>query len=548
MGIYINLLISKSVTKKEWEDVYKETLELIKHLPFAEERTVTIHGIDTICLVPTKEREEKYGTYNKVRVGWDTVGDYEYMRTAEDYYLPKDLVQDTDVEADVTDAIMGAVPAYMSYDWKEERFNHVYDKWGRKTQGEPYHIYLLAVSALIEARLGVKAFTYGDITRGQFKKAVQLANKYLDNKIELPDRCYMDKLFKRVTKLALTNVEQLEVFEQFYLGTKDIEFGNYMRKSFSKDVIDKYWKRKFKGREIGTTKFDDFFNEYMLWGFELDRLCDYVEFKDSRDNEKYEEFVIRVMDAKLHLKDKNCEDLLKIDQESEKPYSVYTLLAQFVFAGAKNKKVDRFMPIDDIRKALLSAIGDKCNVNQIIDTYLQQELEQKEIDVNDSDISEEDFKIAVEQDAAEAFNKVMGKKLHDFNEESMKYDINDYEELKFYNKGDIISHDLEKSIAQSRKFLDTLLEEEMFKTLMTKDAYQKCKWLVDQNKYILIRDIDWDKIFTDIEENPTSFGRYYSLFRVDLSKNGLVDMCIAFMINDAFYSYSEILAEKIKEE
>lgn len=35
MGIYINIKISKAVTKEEWEKVYKETLFLAKKFPLA---------------------------------------------------------------------------------------------------------------------------------------------------------------------------------------------------------------------------------------------------------------------------------------------------------------------------------------------------------------------------------------------------------------------------------------------------------------------------------------------------------------------------------
>lgn len=36
MGIFINMEISKSVTKEEWEKVYNETHILVDKLPFAE--------------------------------------------------------------------------------------------------------------------------------------------------------------------------------------------------------------------------------------------------------------------------------------------------------------------------------------------------------------------------------------------------------------------------------------------------------------------------------------------------------------------------------
>lgn len=549
MGISIHLAISKSVTKEEWEKVYEETLQLIKNFPLAEKRTIKIHGVDTFCLVPTEEHEETYGWHDeKVRIGWDAVGDYTYMRNAEDYYLPRDLVGEAQVEADAGDAMFSILPVYMNYDREDERFNHVYDKWGAKTQGEPYHMYLLAVAALIEARLGTKAFVYGDITRGQLKKAVETANQYLDSPIEMPDRCYEDRLLERVKKFPLPENEQLAVWERFYLGTKDAGFGDFMRREFSNDAIETYWKKTFNNRTIGTVRFDGHFNNYMLWGFELGKLCEYICFTDEEENPKYEEFVERVMDAKLHLKDKNCEDALEINQEQEQPYGIYTLFAKFALAGARNKKVDRYIPIEDIREALVSAIGDACNVNKIIDAYLEEEAEQEEINLKDREISNEEFNEAVDQDVAEVFNQIMEKKCQELQENDEKYDITDYADLKFYEDGDTMPDNMLSSIAESRKFIDSLLEKEEYKNLMEMDAHSRCEWLSMANRYFLIRDTDWDKVYTDIERNPDSFGRYYPLFRVKLDSEELIDMSIAFMINDAFYAYSGILAENMAGE
>ena len=167
MGISIHLSISKSVTQEEWEGVYEETLHLVEKFPLAEKRNVSIHGIDTFCMIPTREREQTY-LYPKektVRL-WNAIGDLDTLKTAEEYSLPRELVDESSYEPDAGDALLGALPAYMSYSWDDDRFNHVYEKWGAKTQGEPYHLYLLAIAALIEARLGRKAFIYGDITRG----------------------------------------------------------------------------------------------------------------------------------------------------------------------------------------------------------------------------------------------------------------------------------------------------------------------------------------------------------------------------------------------
>ena len=117
------------------------------------------------------------------------------MNIAEEYYLPRNLIDGDGVETEeeAGDALMAVLPDYLDYDWEDEdtRFNHCYGLWGNKTQGEPYHMYLLSIACLIEARLGYKAFVYGDITRGQCRKAVEMANEYLDMPIDIPDRCDM---------------------------------------------------------------------------------------------------------------------------------------------------------------------------------------------------------------------------------------------------------------------------------------------------------------------------------------------------------------------
>ena len=269
MGIFIHLNISKSVTKKEWEKVYNETLFLIDKLPLAEKITKNIHGIDTICLVRTKERTEKYGWIREeTRTGWFADGDYNWMNTAEDYFLSRDLVKEDEIDPRAGDAILCYLAAHcLGYRWKDDICSHTYGIWGGKTQGEVYHMYLLAIACLIEARLGEKAFVYGDITRGQCRKAVEIANKYLENPIEMPDRCYMDRLFDRISKLPLSLEEKYRLFDSAYLGSKDGEYGDFVRKVFSEGTISTCWKKKLTEYEIGTSGFSSFFREYMTQGF-----------------------------------------------------------------------------------------------------------------------------------------------------------------------------------------------------------------------------------------------------------------------------------------
>ena len=553
MGIFIHLQVSKSVTEEEWEKVYEETLALVKAFPLAERRRVPCRGIETICLVPTIERVDSYGWNNeKTRIGWMADGDYETMHIAEAYYLPKNLINRDSVEAEeeTGDALMAVLPAYLDYDWDDIRCSHCYELWGNKTQGEPYHMYLLSIACLIEDRLGDKAFVYGDITRGQCRKAVEMANEYLDMPIDIPDRCDMGRFAKRVEKLPLNESERLAVFENLYLGTLNGEFGEYIRRNYTEGACDEYWKKRFDDYRIGTVGFDGVIHEYLLLGFDLEKLCHLTDYIDSDGNHQYEKFVLCIMDAKLHVMDKNCEDALEIDQEEAHPYGIFTLLAQFAFIGAKNKKVDRYIPIEEIRYALNRGLAGKCNVNAVIDEYLAKEAAQSTIRMAETDMGDDERRSACEQDPAEAFNQILGIKKEALQRESEEYDIcdPDYEDLIYYEKGDTVHPMMKKNLGRSYNFHQEILKEKEYARLMKKTADCRCRWLVAQNRSILIRDKDWEKNFADIEEHTESFARYYPMVRVVAERKAIINILKAMTLNDDLYAYCRELADIYRKE
>lgn len=546
MGISINLEVSKSVTREEWKKVYEETLVLMKTFPLAERRDVTCRGIKTICLVPTAEREESYGWNNeKTMVGWNADGDYVTMHIAESYYLPRDLIDEDEVRPDAGDALMAAIPAYMNYDWENSRFNQCYGLWGDKTQGEPYHMYLLAIACLIEARLGEKAFVYGDITRGQCRRAVEMANQVLDTPIDIPDRCDMERFAKRVAKLPLEESVRTAVFTTFYLGTLDEDVGEYMRSVFSESACDEYWKDQFTGFNIGTIGFDRIIHDYLSLGFDLEKLCTLTNQVDKDGNPQYERFVKCIMDTKLHVMEKNCADALVIDQEESQPYSVYTLLVHSVFARVHNQKVNRYIPIEDIRTALNKGLADKCDVNVIIDEYLAKEAEQDDIRMTEACMSEDKMKAAYEQDAAEVFNQMMDLQREQLQKEFEKYDIHDHDcnDLLYYKKGNAVHPMIMRALGQACNFYKNILKEDEYARLMKGSAESRCRWLITQNRSILIRDKDWEKIFIDIEEHEESFSRYYPMMRVRADSAAIVNMITAMALNDELYAYCQELAD-----
>jgi len=70
----------------------------------------------------------------------------------------------------------------------------------------------------LEDCLNGEALCSDDITYGQCKYAVDLANKILKKKIGMPLRCRIEDLYKRVCKLPIEKDQMLEAFAATYLG------------------------------------------------------------------------------------------------------------------------------------------------------------------------------------------------------------------------------------------------------------------------------------------------------------------------------------------
>ena len=474
MGISIHISISHSVTKEEWTAVYLETLRLVEVFPFAERRKVSVRGIDTVCLVPTRERKERYGWNNeKIRTGWFADGDYESLCTAEEYYLPGDLITDDTYDPDAPDAMFGMLPAYLPYEWKDPRFQSCYDLWGEKTQGEPYHMYLLAVACLIESRLGRKACVYGDITKGQCRKAVEMANSYLDNKIDMPARCNPGTLLERVKSFPVSEQEMLAIYICLYLGNKDALFGESLRKYFSEAAFEAYWADRFGSFQVTMRGFNDAIKDYLLWGFSLEKLSGYVSFTDEGGKEYYNDYVRKIMAAKLYINEKDYKDILKIDEDCEK---------------------------------------------------------------------------AAAHDASAVFNHAMEIKRKAWDEERAQFKISEPEDLPIYEMGDSIRPDLAEMVGEYFTFYRSIIKEDRFTELMNDTPKTRCKWLAYQNRNILLRDKDWDRIYGDIMDNPLSFERYYPMVRVKITEDSLIYLIRAITINDDFYRYAFTLEEKYGKE
>lgn len=522
MGIFIHLDVAYDVSDEEWEPVYEESLRLAEKFQLMDSSVLDLFGKCLYCGMPVEEREK-----NGFRF-WNTIGDCRSMGSAEDHRLYRKL-SDRRTEwkpGMCCDPLLSINLSQEVLGWEDERCRNSYGFWGNKTQGEAYHMYLLAIGCMIESRLNGKACVSGDITLGQCRKAVALANEHVSEPIGLPVRCELEPLYRRICSLPLKGSEPLRLFQRLYLGVLNRDYGEFVRMHFSKEEIMTYWQNKFGYFTIGTVGFSSKLKEYFNLGNELEDLCRMIALLDVAGKEDYASFVRDVMRTNLFLEQKDLRDCLGIEREDENPYTIYTLMAQFAFAGAANYNVDAYMPIEKITEILSVNFGKYCDVQGVIDEYMEQ-IEAKK-----------------EEEPSIELNDIMDAVERSVERDMESYDISDFRDLLYYETGDKLKPVLEEVCIKSIEFYKLTCEEERFAELMKKSAEERCAYLIYQNQSLLLMKDRWLRIFDEIKKDKDSFRRYYPMVRVQMNSNTSW-FVYAYVANDDFYHHFEEMPIKI---
>ena len=184
MGIFLEFEIAPyRIDAEEWENVYEDALRIIDRCDLLDRIVSTRNGLRYAFARKSAEREWKDGRLGVLVCGTMASGfdmeDFLLCRELERYR--QDAVQDSG-EGDVLFC------RWYSED-KEEDVPTPVDTvciWGSKTQGRPGHIPLLAVMCLFADRFPEAVYIGGDISAGQCRAAVRLANQYLDRPIQEP--------------------------------------------------------------------------------------------------------------------------------------------------------------------------------------------------------------------------------------------------------------------------------------------------------------------------------------------------------------------------
>lgn len=525
MGIYIHLNVSNKVDSKQWEKAYEESLILIDKIGLVEYDEIKKFGRKIWCLAPSRERNVNG------RLGWLAHGDAYTLKTAEDQFFPRKISASCDSE-EYADPLMYVLAQHCIENFENPFVQKVTEFFGNKTQGEPYHMVLLCIGCLFDDRLNGEAICSGDITYGQCEHAIQVANKYLKKPIKTPLRCDLNRLYERVCKLPIAKEKLLLAFETTYLGPKNEEYFNFVKEKFSDEAKGDFVRECLKGNRLGTYGFSKSIQRILAYPIAIADVCrefvalhpEEMTAKDETRN-PYELFIEDILETNIHIPVKDLRNCLDADEGSGEVMSIEKLFAGFCFMGARNKNVNRFVPLDELKREIVSVIGDKCDVEKVVEAYVKKHEENK------SSVSSE------LNDIHEKFQKKEDKTAKIME----TYDIARYRDLPFYEKGNSVWPKLQEQIKSWVDFYKGALKEDYYAEISKKDFEAKFKYFALQNKCLHLWKESWEKILKDVEENPESFERYYPMVRVSINSEDAQGFVRAYVENDEFYEFCQTL-------
>jgi len=258
--------------------------------------------------------------------------------------------------------------------------------------------------------------------------------------------------------------------------------------------------------------------------FAVSDISKYVDTTTDDGKDIAKKIIKNILDSELHIKDKDCKDILTIDKDAEGTYSIYTLLAGVVFSGAHNWRVDRYIPIEELRKEIAIAFGNVADTDSIIDNYL--EVQRKKAAV-----------ISPEKNPDKLLKSSMDAMIDKKQAEAEKYDISDYAQLRFFENGDTISPNVLENTLSMFKFYLSTTDEEKLQQLKNEGAESCIDFLCQNNRSITLLGDEWDKIFDKIKSDVEIFNRYYPAVRIKVTDNRIEPILRAVILNDELWKF-----------
>ncbi|WP_025729695.1 hypothetical protein [Heyndrickxia ginsengihumi] len=237
-----------------------------------------------------------------------------------------------------------------------------------KTQGEDYHIYILAIATLIESRFPRRACVYGDISREQAQKAVDWANSILDKPIVLPVRVDPPKLLERL-KIIDDEEKRLEALYDLSIGVND-GIGIIVKKHFQLDSIKSYFAKELQeyesAEQIGAERI---IIQYLNAGLPLEILVDICCFDSNGPQFEQSDFVKAICSSWVFIEPEIRGYIDPVKKVTDTPETVESQFGNmFLDMGFMGRRTRRYLPKEVVIKVFKRKMKDIDELEEIVGT------------------------------------------------------------------------------------------------------------------------------------------------------------------------------------
>ncbi|MCK8824104.1 hypothetical protein [Fuchsiella alkaliacetigena] len=518
MGVMIKLdIVPEKIDAAEWESVYEETLILLNEYSFMDKIVdKEKYNYKWIYTQQSKERELVSG-----RLGWYTFGDMIRMKNAENFMLIRDLsyYEDFTKEANCDEVLISLI------NWQSQMTEEIQSLtvntrsvFNSKTQGYPYHMYILAIACLIESRFPKYACVSGDVTKAQMQKAIEWANSILEKPIEISERANNEKLLQRLTAYLTDQYSQLSAFLYLTINQKNKELGDFITNHFSQAAIKRYyseWSKRYKVTQVG---FSNSLEEYLKLGFDLEMLCNICILDEDSCNYDPTAFIKKV----LKFVDKNertTQDGIDVginSPDSAAPETVPSLFGKiFLQMSGLSSHVEIDTTVEELKEVFKRKLGHLCDVEEIFEEVLSVDAEAE----------------------AEINNQILELLAERGEEQSKKqeYDIEEVEELILWEPGQTIWPEIEEFLEKIKETIEEIVAESEV-DFADYSKSEKMRLLMEYNKYFYLSKNTWDFIEASLD-NEYIYSRVLALLRIKADNKTTNRACKSILNNLDLFNY-----------
>lgn len=374
MGIFLHFTVSPGrIPEDQWERVYEEALRIVDRSNLLDRVVLERNGQRYTAGRKTAERD-----FAGDGPGVHICGTMDSGCDMESFYLfrRKPCCRRT------ADSEQGADIIFE--DWYPEDPDipappDTYTVWSGKTQGRPGHIPLLAIACLFADRFPEAVKISGDITAGQCRAAVRLANQYLERSIHTPVTCRAEDLIRRLRKSGIPVQKQILAFFRLYLDRLTSATGEALKRLFSAEALYQYFRERITQEELESAGFERELRDYLLMNLDLTDLLRMLVQDPSGSKLPLEKVLSKLFACQVHipLDNKNCLDPLGLDTavegDAEEPHEIEALMGRAFFAmcAGRNRNLPVYLPLEKIRDACHQTFSDE-NTDALIDHLLTE--------------------------------------------------------------------------------------------------------------------------------------------------------------------------------